>query len=43
MGIPGGGEAEPVARISTDGGQKFGPLLQLATNGTIGREGVSED
>jgi hypothetical protein len=25
----------PVARISTDGGQTFGPLLRLATNGTI--------
>ncbi len=27
---------EPVARISSDGGQTFGPLLNLATNGTIG-------
>ena len=26
----------PVARISNDGGQTFGPLLRLATNGTIG-------
>jgi hypothetical protein len=26
----------PVARISTDGGQTFGPMLRLATNGTIG-------
>jgi hypothetical protein len=25
----------PVARISTDGGQTFGPTLRLATNGTI--------
>jgi hypothetical protein len=25
----------PVARISTDGGQTFGPVLRLATNGTI--------
>ena len=25
----------PVARISTDGGETFGPLLRLATNGTI--------
>jgi hypothetical protein len=25
----------PVARISTDGGQTFGPMLRLATNGTI--------
>jgi hypothetical protein len=43
MGTPGGGEAEPVARISTDAGQTFGPLLQLASNGTIGGEGVSDD
>ena len=27
---------EPVARISTDNGVTFGPLLKLATNGTIG-------
>ena len=26
----------PVARISTDTGQTFGPILRLATNGTIG-------
>ena len=26
----------PVARISTDAGQTFGPMLMLATNGTIG-------
>jgi hypothetical protein len=25
----------PVARISTDAGETFGPLLTLATNGTI--------
>jgi hypothetical protein len=25
----------PVARISNDGGQTFGPILRLATNGTI--------
>jgi hypothetical protein len=25
----------PVARLSTDGGQTFGPMLMLATNGTI--------
>jgi hypothetical protein len=25
----------PVARISTDGGQTFGPMLRLATNGTV--------
>lgn len=27
---------EPVLRVSTDNGQTFGPLLKLATNGTIG-------
>jgi hypothetical protein len=27
---------DPVAKISTDNGQTFGPLLKLATNGTIG-------
>jgi uncharacterized protein (UPF0333 family) len=26
---------EPVARVSTDNGDTFGPLLKLATNGTI--------
>ena len=26
----------PVARMSTDAGQTFGPMLMLATNGTIG-------
>ncbi len=26
----------PVARISTDGGETFGPMIMLATNGTIG-------
>jgi hypothetical protein len=26
---------EPVAKISTDGGQTFGTVLALATNGTI--------
>jgi len=26
----------PVARVSTDAGQTFGPTLMLATNGTIG-------
>ena len=31
---------EPVAKISTDNGANFGPLLKLATNGTIrGGEG----
>ena len=28
---------EPVAKISTDNGATFGPLLKLATNGTIGQ------
>src|SRR5919107_4741033 len=28
----------PVAKISTDGGQTFGQLLRLATNGTIGSD-----
>ena len=27
---------EPAARVSTDNGQTFGPVLKLATNGTIG-------
>jgi hypothetical protein len=26
----------PLARVSTDGGQTFGPMLRLAANGTIG-------
>ena len=30
---------EPVAKISTDNGGTFGPLLKLATNGTIGTSG----
>jgi hypothetical protein len=25
----------PVAKLSTDGGQTFGPVLRLGTNGTI--------
>jgi uncharacterized protein (UPF0333 family) len=29
----------PVARISNDNGATFGPMLMLATNGTIGGEG----
>jgi hypothetical protein len=28
--------SEPVGRISTDNGATFGPVLKLATNGTIG-------
>jgi hypothetical protein len=27
---------EPVARISTDSGKTFGPILKLGANGTIG-------
>jgi hypothetical protein len=29
----------PVMRVSTDNGATFGPMLMLATNGTIGEEG----
>ena len=29
----------PVMRISMDNGKTFGPILKLATNGTIGTEG----
>jgi hypothetical protein len=25
----------PVARISTDGGQTFGPVINIGTNGTL--------
>jgi hypothetical protein len=39
----------PVARISNDGGETFGPMIMLAANGTIssteeeeGEEGVEE-
>ena len=32
----------PVARISTDGGQTFGPLLRLAANGTISNGSSTE-
>jgi hypothetical protein len=32
----------PVMRISTDNGETFGPILRLATNGTIG-EATEED
>jgi len=30
---------EPVLRISSDNRETFGPLLKLASNGTIGQEG----
>jgi hypothetical protein len=34
----------PVARISTDAGQTFGPMLRLTINGTIGEtEGTEEE
>ena len=35
----------PVARISTDSGQTFGPMLMLAINGTLGEaeEGEAEE
>ena len=32
----------PVARLSTDGGQTFGPMLRLGTNGTISSETTTE-
>jgi hypothetical protein len=32
----------PVARVSNDAGQTFGPILTLATNGTIGSTGEEE-
>ena len=32
---------EPVAKVSTDKGATFGPLLRLAINGTVGE--VTED
>jgi hypothetical protein len=33
----------PVARISNDGGQTFGPMLRLATNGTISSTTAGEE
>jgi hypothetical protein len=30
-------------RVSTDNGGTFGPLLKLATNGTIGEEGETPE
>jgi hypothetical protein len=32
----------PAARISTDAGQTFGPVLRLATNGTLGEAAEEE-
>jgi hypothetical protein len=29
----------PLMRVSTDNGKTFGPILKLATNGTLGTEG----
>lgn len=34
---------EPVARISTDNGATFGPVLNLAANGTIGETATEEE
>jgi ABC-type antimicrobial peptide transport system permease subunit len=36
-------DTEPVIRISSDGGQTFGPILQLAANGSIGSSGGEEE
>ncbi len=33
----------PVMRISNDNGETFGPILRLATNGTIGEETAEEE
>src|SRR5215217_8190288 len=33
----------PVARLSSDGGQTFGPMLRLAANGTISSETTTKD
>ena len=33
---------EPVVRISSDNGASFGPLLRLATNGTLGQASQQE-
>jgi hypothetical protein len=35
--------AEPVARMSNDNGDTFGPVLRLATNGTIGQAAATEE
>ena len=34
---------EPAVRASTDNGQTFGPVLKLATNGTIGESEEEEE
>ena len=33
----------PVMRVSTDNGASFGPVLTLATNGTIGEAAGTEE
>jgi hypothetical protein len=33
----------PVIRVSNDNGQTFGPMLMLATNGTIGEVEVEAE
>lgn len=33
----------PVMRVSNDNGETFGPILRLATNGTIGEETAEEE
>ena len=33
----------PVMRVSDDNGATFGPILRLATNGTIGEEPGEEE
>jgi hypothetical protein len=33
---------EPVAKISSDNGATFGPLIRLATNGTVGQVSAEE-
>lgn len=33
----------PVMRVSDDNGETFGPILRLATNGTIGEEEPGEE
>ena len=34
---------EPAIRVSIDNGQTFGPVLKLATNGTIGESEDEEE
>ena len=34
---------EPAVRVGTDNGQTFGPVLKLATNGTIGESEDEEE